>query len=184
LRRNIVSTRITRSFRLCACIVATVLAGAAVAHAQGTSPATSGAVQIKRPNLVVADLDRALRVYRDILGFKVFSIDASGPESYSYPVFKFPKQAKLRMATLNTESGVRILALTEMTGAPLPPKPVPHRDAIVIEVRGIEQIIERVKAEGLTVVPAKASKTPEGRTFIEQAFEDHDGHLVVLYELR
>ena len=42
----------------------------------------------------------------------------------------------------------------------------------------------RAMAEGLAVVPPKPSKTPEGLTFIEQAFEDHDGHLVVLYEIR
>jgi len=29
----------------------------------------------------------------------------------------------------------------------------------------------------------KTSKTPEGMTFIEQAFEDFDGHLIVLYEI-
>jgi catechol 2,3-dioxygenase-like lactoylglutathione lyase family enzyme len=155
-----------------------------VLAADAAAQVTSGAVQIKRPNLVVSNLERSLKVYRDILGFRVFAVTESGPDSYSYPVFQFPKQAKLRMATLNTETGVRILALTEMTGAPLPPKPVPHRDAIVIEVKGIEQIIERVKAEGLTVVPSKPSKTPEGLTFLEQAFEDHDGHLIVLYEMR
>ncbi|MCX6550070.1 MAG: VOC family protein [Acidobacteria bacterium] len=159
-----------------------ILASVVPAFAQ-TAPFV-GAVQIKRPNLVVSDMDRALRVYRDILAFKVFALDASGPESYSYPVFKFPKEAKLRMATLSTETGVRILALTEMKGAPLPPKPVPHRDAVVIEVKGIEQVMEKVKAEGLSIVPPKLSKTPEGLTFIEQAFEDHDGHLIVLYEIR
>jgi len=155
----------------------------ATAPAAAQAPPVTGAVQIKRPNLVVSDMDRALRVYRDILGFKVFALDPSGPESYSYPVFQFPKDAKLRMATLSTDTAVRILALTELTGAPLPPKPVPHRDAVVIEVKGIARIIERVKAEGLHVVPPKTSKTPEGMTFIEQAFEDYDGHLIVLYEI-
>ena len=155
----------------------------ATAPAAAQAPPVAGAVQIKRPNLVVSDMDRALRVYRDILGFKVFALEPSGPESYSYPVFQFPKDAKLRMATLSTDTAVRILALTELTGAPLPPKPVPHRDAVVIEVKGIERIIERVKAEGLHVVPPKTSKTPEGMTFIEQAFEDFDGHLIVLYEI-
>lgn len=170
-------------FRLAApAALASVLFTTLPASAQ--TPAAPGAVQVKRPNLVVSDMDRALRIYRDILGFTVFANEASGPESYSYPVFKFPRDAKLRMATLSTATGVRILALTELKGAPLPPKPVPHRDAIVIEVRGIEQIMEKVKAEGLPIVPPKPSKTPEGLTFIEQAFEDHDGHLVVLYEIR
>jgi len=172
--------------------VSLALPAAGPAFAQQAPPAAAGAsaapaigvVQVKRPNLVVADMDRALRVYRDILGFKVFALDPSGPDSYSYPVFKFPKEGKLRMATLNTPNGVRVLALTELKGAPLPPKPVPHRSAVVIEVKGIEQVIARVAAEGLPVVPPKSSKTPEGLTFIEQAFEDHDGHLVVLYEIR
>jgi predicted enzyme related to lactoylglutathione lyase len=144
---------------------------------------TVGVVQIKRPNLVVADMERALTVYRDILGFTVFSVDPSSAESYSYPVFQFPKTGKLKMATLSTATAVRILALTELTGTPLPPKPVPHRDAVVIEVKGIDQIMTRIKAAGLTIVPPKTSKTPEGMTFIEQAFEDFDGHLIVLYEI-
>jgi catechol 2,3-dioxygenase-like lactoylglutathione lyase family enzyme len=147
-------------------------------------PQAAGVVQVKRPNLVVSDMDRALRVYRDILGFKVFALDPSGPESYSYPVFKFPKDARLRMATLNTPGGVRVFALTELKGVPLPPKPVPHRSAVVLEVKDIDGIMARVAAEGLPVVPPKSSKTPEGLTFIEQAFEDHDGHLIVLYEIR
>jgi catechol 2,3-dioxygenase-like lactoylglutathione lyase family enzyme len=162
-----------------------IIVGAGWAAAQ-TPPAAQapGVVQVKRPNLVVSDMDRALRVYRDILGFKVFAVAPSGPDSYSYPVFKFPKDAKLKMATLNTADGVRVLAITELTGAPLPPKPVPHRSAVVLEVKGIEQIMARIAAEGLPVVPPKPSKTPEGLTFIEQAFEDHDGHLIVLYEIR
>jgi catechol 2,3-dioxygenase-like lactoylglutathione lyase family enzyme len=162
-------------------LIALVLA---LVPAAAQAPPAVGAVQVKRPNLVVSDMDRALRVYRDILGFSVFALDPSGPESYSYAVFKFPRDAKLRMATLSTGTAVRILALTELKGAPLPPKPVPHRDAVVIEVRGIEQIIARVRAEGLPIVPSKTSKTPEGLTFIEQAFEDYDGHLIVLYEMR
>lgn len=123
-------------------------------------------------------------MYRDILGFKVFSLDASTTESYSYPVFRFPKTARLRMAMLSTETGVRVLALTEPKGVALPPVPDPRRDALVIEVRGIEQLAARLKAEGLTVLPPTTSKTPEGKTFIEQGFDDYDGHLIVLYEMR
>jgi catechol 2,3-dioxygenase-like lactoylglutathione lyase family enzyme len=176
-------TTVQRFIRLAALAALAGLVFLVVPASAQTAP-PPGAVQVKRPNLVVSDMDRALKVYRDILGFTVFANEASGPESYSYPVFKFPKEAKLRMATLSTSTGVRILALTELTGAPLPPKPVPHRDAIVVEVRGLEQIMGKVKAEGLPIVPPKSSKTPEGLTFVEQAFEDHDGHLVVLYEIR
>lgn len=40
-------------------------------------------LHLKRVNLVVADLERALKVYRDILGFKVFEVSNSSPTSYS-----------------------------------------------------------------------------------------------------
>ncbi|MEI6668197.1 MAG: VOC family protein [Acidobacteriota bacterium] len=175
----------TATRRVAALGVAYAITFAAVSAGAQPAPTalTPGVVQVKRPNLVVSNIERSLKVYRDILGFKVFAVDPSSAESYSYPVFQFPKSGKLRMATLSTESAVRILALTELTGAPLPPKSTPHRDAVVIEVRGIDQIMGRIKAEGLTVVPPKTSKTPEGMTFIEQAFEDYDGHLIVLYEI-
>ncbi len=175
-----------RTARLVAAAVLIVAFGTVALLAVAQAPATpqEGAVQIKRPNLVVTDLDRALKIYRDILGFKVFAISESSATSYSYPVFGFPKTGKLRMATLNTDEDVRILALTELTGTPLPPKTTPHRSAIVIEVKGIEGITAKLKAAGLHVVPATTSKTPEGATFIEQGFEDYDGHLVVLYEMR
>jgi len=165
-------------------LLVTVLAAAAPATAQPVGAAPAGAVQIKRPNLVVGDLDRALRLYRDILGFKVFAVETSGPDSYSYPVFGFPRGARLRMATLSTDTEVRTLALTELQGASLPPAPAPHRAAVVIEVRGIDRIAARISAEGLKTVPPKTSKTPEGLAFVEQAFVDFDGHLIVLYEMR
>ncbi len=53
-------------------------------------------LHLKRVNLVVADLDRSLTVYRDILGFKVFEVSESPKSSYSYPVFNFPKRARSR----------------------------------------------------------------------------------------
>lgn len=154
------------------------------AGAQAPAAPREGAIQIKRPNLVVTDLDRSLKLYRDILGFKVFAVSESSSSSYSYPTFGFPTTGKLRMATLNTDEDVRILALTELTGTPLPAKTTPHRSAIVIEVKGIEGVIAKMTAEGLHVVPSTTSKTPEGMIFIEQAFEDYDGHLIVLYEMR
>jgi len=162
-----------------------LLAGAALLVPVAAQEAReAGAVQVKRPNLVVGDLDRSLRLYRDILGFTVFAVGESKPDSYSYPVFGFPPEARLRMATLSTKTQVRTLALTELRGAKVPPRTLPHRAAVVIEVKGIDRVIERIRAEGLRVVPATISKTPEGQTFVEQAFEDYDGHLIVLYEIR
>jgi catechol 2,3-dioxygenase-like lactoylglutathione lyase family enzyme len=177
------ATRVWQWVRVTGC-TALVLACSAPGRTQPTDTPAAGVVQVKRPNLVVTDLDRSLRLYRDVLGFTVFGVGDSASDSYSYPVFGFPKQARLRMATLSTASELRVLALTELKGVPLPPAPRPHRHAVVIEVKGLESIVERVRGLGLTVVAPKPSSTPEGQTFVEQALEDFDGHLVVLYEIR
>ena len=54
------------------------------------------AVRFQRTNLVVRDLDRALAIYRDVLGFEVDYQKTSAPDSYSYRVFGFPPEAVLR----------------------------------------------------------------------------------------
>ena len=64
-----------------------------VAAAQDASPAAAPEVALKRVNLLVRDIDRSLAVYRDILGFRVFQCSDSGPQSFSYPVFRIPPQA-------------------------------------------------------------------------------------------
>ena len=61
----------------------------------------STGIRFQRGNIVVADMDRSLEVYRDILGLTVEYTKESEPTSYSYPVFEIPREAKLRFATLN-----------------------------------------------------------------------------------
>jgi len=140
-------------------------------------------VALKRVNLLVRDLDRSLAVYRDILGFRNAQVSQSRPQSYSYPVFRLPAQAKLRFCTLDSATEVRALALTEVTGMELPaPGPI-VTSTPVIRVEDFEEVHARLKAAGLDVVEPRRSKTVEGHDFRELAFTDPDGHLVVLYEL-
>ncbi|MBT4741152.1 MAG: VOC family protein [Rhodospirillaceae bacterium] len=138
----------------------------------------------KRINLCVADLERSLTIYRDILGFTVDYQKDSKEDSYSYPVFTFPKEAKLRFATLNTASQERTLALTEVTGIDLPPMPVPRMVAAVINCPAFDEVIEKIAAAGLEVVPPQHLPDQEGNSKgRETAFIDPDGHLIVLYIL-
>lgn len=138
----------------------------------------------KRINLCVADLDRSLAIYRDILGFTIDYQKDSKEDSYSYPVFTFPKEAKLRFATLNTESQERTLALTEVKGIELPPMPVPRMVAAVINCPAFDDVIAKVKAAGLEVVEPQILPDPDGNAKgREGAFIDPDGHLIVLYVL-
>lgn len=138
----------------------------------------------KRVTLVVADLDRSLAIYRDILGFEIDSISESGPDSYSYPVFKIDPAATIRFATLSagTEQ-VRTLGLTEVKGIELPGPSVPRRSATVIRTADIERDFARLEALGLETTEPKFVELTESYHFWERAFTDFDGHLIVLYQV-
>lgn len=141
-------------------------------------------VSFKRMNLVISDLDRALRVYRDCLGLVIENIKDSVAASYSYTVFEFPREAKIRFATLDTPGQKRTFALTEVTGVKLPSPPVPRLTAAVIQIDKFDDAIARLKDEGVKIYPEGVLEdeygTPKGR---ELGFVDHDGHLIVIYRL-
>lgn len=160
------------------------VAGATTVASQPATPAADAPeVALKRVNLLVRNLDRSLAIYRDILGFRVFQISESGPQSYSYPVFRLPPQARLRFCTLDSSTETRALALTEVTGVELPAAPALHVSAPVIRIARFDEVRARLEAAGLSVVEPRRSRTAEGRDFREMAFTDPDGHLVVLYQL-
>lgn len=138
---------------------------------------------VKRPNLVVSDIERSLTIYRDILGLEASSVSTSSPQSYSYPVFKIPEGAQIRGATLHEPGEQRVLALTELATLDLPrPSAAPHMSAVVIGVTDLAGKFEQIEALGLTTTQPKIAGGVDFE-FVEQAFVDFDGHLIVLYEV-
>ncbi len=136
----------------------------------------------KRVTLVVSDLEQSLKVYRDILGFTINSMEPSSEDSYSYPVFRIPKEAKITFATLDTPEQNRTMGLTEVKGCELPKNEGIHMAASVIKVADLKGAFEKIKALGLeTTEPTTDSN--DKFSFSEQAFIDFDGHLIVLYEI-
>ncbi|MBT9314337.1 VOC family protein [Leptothoe spongobia] len=141
-------------------------------------------LHLKRPCLLVADLERSLTLYRDCLGFKLDYVGNADPDSYLYPVFQLPAAAQLRFAALSTQEEPRALALTEVKGSPLPPPPKPHRGATVIRVPSLASVLPQLATLGLCPITASSFSTPPNLTFTEQAVCDFDGHLIVLYEVQ
>lgn len=178
---------LTLSLGLFACTT-----GAPEAETGGETDTTSSSMQsstkadegvlFKRATILVADIDRSLEIYRDILGFEVFQISESSEDSYSYPVFKIPKEAKIRFATLSSPTQVRTLALTEVTGVELPKPSAPLMTAGVIKVDDLPAVMEKIEALGLEITEPKVDEGTDF-TFREQAFIDFDGHLMVLYQI-
>jgi catechol 2,3-dioxygenase-like lactoylglutathione lyase family enzyme len=170
---------VTRLVSIAAFAACLVLAG----PVRGEDAASAPEVSLKRVNLLVRDMDRSLAVYRDILGFRLGQCTDSRPESFSYPVFRLPAEAKLRFCLLDSTTEVRALALTQVTGIEFPPSPPIQLSAPVIRVQHHQDVQARLEALGLEVVGPRRSRTAEGHDFTEFAFTDADGHLIVLYEL-
>ncbi len=59
-------------------------------------------LHLKRPCLVIKNLEISLNLYQNILGFKLEYIIDEKPTSYLYPVFRFPPEAKLKFAASGT----------------------------------------------------------------------------------
>lgn len=140
-------------------------------------------VHFKRPALVVSDLDRSLTLYRDILGFEPNAIRETPAGSFSYTAFRIPEHAKQRFVTLNSRLEMRVMAILEVKGIDLPSPPQnPFTVAHTIEVLDVESDMAKVIQAGHEVTESVIA-AGEGYRYKEQALIDHDGHLVVLYEL-
>jgi catechol 2,3-dioxygenase-like lactoylglutathione lyase family enzyme len=140
-------------------------------------------VRFQRGNHVVADLDRALTFYRDVLGFDVTYILPPNPDSYSYPVFDVPREATMRFCVLSTDTQVRVMALTEIVGVRLAPTPHPRRSAIVLEIDDPDAVIAASRALGLQVYPEEVLHTNDGRIGREIGIVDFDDNLIVIYKI-
>jgi len=145
----------------------------------------SGFPRVQRTALVVANLERSLQLYRDILGFEVAFVKDSDAQSYSYPTFGIPAAAKIRFATLSAGPQARVLGLIEVSGVDLQgPQKIPRPSAVVVEVEQVEQVAVRLRAlDGVMVLPAGALATQDGRHGRELAVLDADGHVIVLYHI-
>ena len=137
-------------------------------------------IRFQRANFLVADLERSLGFYRDILGFEIAFIKESERDSYSYPVFEIPADRALRFAVLNTATQPRVMALTEVAGD-LPPVPHPRRCAIVVEAPDFDGVVNAARAAGLQVYEEEHLVTQDGREGREVGIVDFDDNLVVIY---
>ena len=138
----------------------------------------------KRQLYVVTDMERALALWRDVIGFQPGAITTSGPNSYSRDVFNIPPEAQMRFCSLSAgPTQVRTLALLEVKGVALPAKTGIRTTGAVINANGrLAEIITKAKAMGLTVFGPRVLPSPTQGDGTEQGFLDWDGNVIVLYE--
>ena len=165
---------------LCAFVALGLVSGSAMAGDVGASAGPS--VMVRRTTLMVANMERSLAFYRDVLGFSVDSAPrtlASGVSAYG--IFNVPEGVALRFVTLSAGRGSEggqgeILGLIEVPGYRADEQM--RGVALVVKVRAsLASLRARLAAAGGTLLPATlAGNKPE------QGVLDPDGHLVALYE--
>ena len=139
-------------------------------------------LDVQRPHLLVSDFERAMLVYRDILGFKVnFFVDAL--PRVPWEMFELPPEATCRVAFLSEGKGVfGSLAMTEAKGIELPRPQPPYRCSVIIEVREglLFPMMEKIRVLGLPVgEPLRLDGPP--RTDV--SFSDFDGNRILIFEI-
>jgi hypothetical protein len=129
-------------------------------------------------------MERALTLWRDVIGFQPGEITVSGENSYSREVFNVPQGVRMRFVTLSAgPSQVRTLALLEVPKEHVPPKKGVRMTAAVIDARGrLDEIAAKAKAMGLTVFSRRDLPSQTQGIGVEQGFLDWDGNVVVLYQ--
>ena len=151
-------------------------------HTSGPPPVVLADVDpyVHRSNFIVADLERALRVYRDIIGFKV---DGIAPAStFMDDVLNIPPEAETRIAFLSSGEGeFGNIAMTEIKGVELPRDSGIHSSVLIVEVqRDLQTLFDQLKAEGCKVAKIYDLSRPSRR---EIPFTDLDGHRVIVMRL-
>lgn len=164
-------------------LLALALAGPGRA-AEAQAEATYEGSYYKRQLYVVSDMERALTLWRDAIGFQPGEVTTSGPNSYSREVFNVPQEVQMRFCTLSAgPTQVRTLALLEVKGTTLPPKTGIRTTAAVIDARGrLDEIIAKAKNMGLTVFSRRDLPSQTQGMGAEQGFLDWDGNVIVLYQ--
>jgi len=136
----------------------------------------------QRAALLVDNLDKALAVYRDLLGFELEFVGDDESDSFAYEIFDIPEDVQTRFAALSSQSQQRTLALIEAPGHAAAQSE--RRAAAVIQVTSVVETLAAAKALGLKTCEPRTELDPtKGPPRTESGFYDHDGHTVVIYNL-
>ena len=132
----------------------------------------------------VTDLDRASRIYREILGFQVNVVLPVQEKEFMRSIFGLPEEAEMRIAFLSGAKGeFGHIGITEVTGVNLDRSAGgPYPSVLILEVhRELEPLHEAIAAESSDVSEILDLKMPPRREFM---FTDHDGHRLFLMKLK
>lgn len=149
-----------------------------------TAQAAESTISLKRVPIVVSDMERSLKVYRDILKLTVESDNLMTPNAHDERVFNVPPGGLSRSVKFNLgPDQVRAIGLFEIKSYRGRSAEEIHDHGVVFRTTRIDDIYAQVKAGGYRVVDFVDLKTNAGEMGRELTFLDPDGHLVLVYQI-
>jgi catechol 2,3-dioxygenase-like lactoylglutathione lyase family enzyme len=168
-----------------ACLILLLCMGLALSRAGADERLPAGSVSLQRATLTVADLERSIAFYRDLLGFTLRSRSA-----YDTPalrrMFAIPPGVSPELALLDSsEQQPRSLALLSAQGIQTDPRA--NRSvapALLFQTKLIDEIhLAMVAADVEILLPPTPLNDFAGKPFgREAAYLDPDGVRVILFE--
>lgn len=164
--------------------VVLALLGLALSFSSVSFVAAADSIALKRVPIVVSDMERSLKLYRDILGLTVESDNMMKPNAHDERVFNVPPGGLKRSVKFNLgPDQIRAVGLFEVEGYKGKDPKAPHDHGIVFRVTRIDDIHAKAKAAGIRIVDFVDLTTSAGEKGRELTMLDPDGHLVLVYQV-
>lgn len=171
------------------CVAAFFTAGAVCAQGQVSAPVTDddGAVlRVDSYGHTVADLDKTLAFYHDLLGLEVDMVSTEAKPNASLSRLTNLDGAKFRTARIKIPNAAFELALLEVTGVPRLAGSGKHTDPGVVvlnlSVRDIDLAFKALKAAGVPTMNDGATPTRLSGDTRAVWVRDPDGYLVEIIQ--
>ena len=169
-----------RKWRLLTPLLLSIWVGVASVEAQESG----GSPRVRWLPLVVADMERSLTLYRDILGLEMVEDRPMTASAFVGAIFNAAPADLVRTVKLSAgPEQPRVLHLFEIRGYKDAAADAVRPGAIAIQVSGLDRIAAAVKTGPYTVLGENRWAEDSGRTGKEIAFSDTDGHVLIVYEL-
>jgi catechol 2,3-dioxygenase-like lactoylglutathione lyase family enzyme len=150
----------------------------------GFAAQAAESIVLKRVPVVVSDMEKSLKLYRDILGLTVESDKMMQPDEHDERVFNVAPGGLTRSVKFNLgPDQIRAVGLFEVKGYKGKDPKAPHDHGIVFRVTRLDDIHAQAKAAGIRIVDFVDLTTNDGQKGRELTMLDPDGHLVLVYQI-
>jgi len=135
--------------------------------------------------IAVNDLDRTLKVYRDVLGFTVKEATSFAPDAPTRALTGLPK-AEVRRGRVQAPGSPLDIDFVEFKGVDRSPLHMRIQDRgaarLQVRVQNIDALVDAVKSAGLTIVTDGGGSVPIPPNFKGSLVADPNNFFFTLFE--